>query len=150
MPSDDLRERLRAIGAFREELETPGFDAGAWHRSERLGEVLTLPWFELSDRGQAFVRTLAGIMRPGFDWPAWAQTPRARALHDDRAVLDGASAEELAMLATALIREDRFNEGALGDDFASGLMAAIARRAARLADGDGHEPIDTMGRRKPG
>ena len=150
MPSDDLRERLRAIGAFRAELEAPGFDAGAWHRSERLGEMLTLPWFELSDRGAAFVRALAGIMLPGFDWPAWAQTPGARALHADRSILASASAEELAMLATALIRQDRFNEGSLGDDFASGLMAAIARRAAHLADGGMGRPQEAADSCKPG
>ena len=41
---------------------------------------------------------------------------------------------EVAMLLTALIREDRFNEGALGDSFESGIMTAIARRAKELAD----------------
>ena len=38
------------------------------------------------------------------------------------------------MLLTALIREDRFNEGALGDSFESGIMTAIARRAKELAE----------------
>ena len=44
--------------------------------------------------------------------------------------------DELAMLLTALIREDRFNEGALGDSFESGIMTAIARRAKELAGPD--------------
>ena len=133
---DDQRERLRAIGAFRAELESPHFVAGAWHRSERRGTAWTMPWYELSPRAAAFVGVLSGIMLRGFDWPAWTQTPEAKAIHGDRSVLAGASPDDLARLATALIREDRFNEGALGDDFASGLMAAIARRAETLAAAD--------------
>ena len=60
----------------------------------------------------------------------------AIALHGDRAVLAEATPEQLAMLLTALIREDRFNEGALGDSFESGIMTAIARRAKELVDLD--------------
>jgi hypothetical protein len=48
--------------------------------------------------------------------------------------LAGATPDQLSRLATALLRQDRFSEGSLGADFASGLMAAIARRAAVLAE----------------
>jgi hypothetical protein len=44
--------------------------------------------------------------------------------------------DQLAKLLTALIRENRFNEGALGDSFESGIMTAIARRAKELAGPD--------------
>ena len=134
------RAALRAIGAFAEELEAPGFEAGQWHPSEPTREdpsVHTMPWYELSPRAEAFVRSLASIMVV-FDWPTWAATDEAQALHDDRVVLAAASPEQLSRLVTAVVREDRFNEGALGDSFDSGLMAAIARRAAALAgDADG-------------
>lgn len=132
-------DRLRAIGLFRVELESPGFDAGRWHPSERRGDdpgVWTMPWYELSSRAEAFVAALAGIMIVGFDWPTWAGTPEAQALHDDRNVLAAATPDQLARLATALIRQDRFNEGALGASFESGLMAAVARRADELAGDD--------------
>ncbi len=69
-----------------------------------------------------------------FDWPTWARTPEAQALHDDRPTLAAATPGQLKKLVTAVVREDRFNEGALGGSFESGLMAAIARRAAALAD----------------
>lgn len=134
----DLGARLRAIGAFVGELETPEFVAGAWHPSERRRngddkDVWTLPWFELSERGLAFVRALGGIMET-FDWPTWAATPAAQALYHDREALASASIEDLRRIATAVLRSDRFNEGQLSDAFDSGLMAAIARRAAALAE----------------
>lgn len=135
-PIDDtaLRERLRAIGAFAGELATPGFEAGRWHPSEPTRDdptVWSMPWYELSPQALAFVRSLAAIIVV-FDWPTWARTEEAQALHDDRAALASATPDQLARLATAVIREDRFNEGALGDSFDSGLMGAIARRAAAL------------------
>ncbi len=133
-----LRDRLRAIGAFVEELEAPGFDAGHWHPSEifrREGdtEVWSMPWYELSDRATAFVRSLAGIMVT-FDWPTWARTDEAQILLRDRDALAEATPDQLAKFVTVVVREDRFSEGALGDSFESGLMAAIARRAAVLAE----------------
>lgn len=133
---DDLGERLRAIGAFADRLEAPGFVAGAWHPMEPSRDdpaVSTMPWYELSDPARAFVGALGGIIEP-FDWPAWVGTPEAQALYRDRSALASATPEQLSKLATAIIRSDRFNEGALGEAFDSGVMAAIARRAAVLAD----------------
>jgi hypothetical protein len=130
-----LRARLRAIGAFAQELDAPGFEAGHWHPSEPTREdpsVSTMGWYELSPRAEAFVRSLGPFMVV-FDWPAWAATDEAQALHGDRAVLAAATSDQLSRLVTAVVREDRFNEGALGDSFDSGLMAAIARHAAALA-----------------
>ena len=130
-----MRGRLRAIGAFADELETPAFAAGRWHPMEPTREdpaVSTMPWYELSDRAEAFTRALGGIIEP-FDWPTWLPTPEAQALYRDRAVLAAATPEQLSRLATAIVRSDRFNEGALGEAFDAGVMAAIARRAAVLA-----------------
>ena len=134
---EQVRGRLRAIGAFAEELEAPGFVSGLWHPSEPTREdpaVSTMPWYELSERAEAFVGALGGIIEP-FDWPAWLPTPEAQALYRDRAVLAAATPEQLSKLATAIVRSDRFSEGALGEAFDGGVMAAIARRAAALADG---------------
>jgi uncharacterized protein DUF6508 len=146
-PQADLRARLEAIGAFADELEAADFDAGTWHDSERAepadiaereveheGEVWTMPWFELSERAEAFVRTAAGNgwVQP-FDWMAWVQTDEARALRDDRASLARATPDQLQRLLTAVIRAERFSEGSLEWAFDSGLMATIARRATTLA-----------------
>lgn len=132
----DLRERLAAIGAFRAELESPGFDAGRWHASHPTvddPDVWTMPWFELSDRAEAFVAALAGIMISDFDWPSWMGMPEGQALSSDHAAVAAADPTQLAKLATAVIRSDRFNEGAIASCFESGLMTAIAERAEALA-----------------
>ncbi|MEX1170969.1 MAG: DUF6508 domain-containing protein [Chloroflexota bacterium] len=134
---EGLRVRLRISGAFADELGAPGFVAGRWHRSEPARHdpgVWTMPWFELSDRAEAFVRALGGILEP-FEWTAWLPTPEAQALYHDREVLAAATPEQLSKLATAIIRSDRFTEGALGEAFDVGVMAAIARRAGTWSAG---------------
>ena len=129
--------RVDALAAVLPMLETPDFEAGRWHDSVHGADgTWSMPWYELSDAAQAYVRAVgeSGLMLTGFDWPSWAKTSDAKTLHADRDVLARATPDELAMLLTALIREDRFNEGALGDSFESGIMTAIARRAKVLAD----------------
>lgn len=133
----DLRSRLRGLAAFADELESPGFDAGHWHDSEPTAadpDVITMPWYELSERALAFVRAIGanGWVEP-FDWMAWAETAEGKALRDDRDALAQASPDQLQRLLTTLVRADRFSEGTLGWAFESGLMAAIARRAEKLA-----------------
>ena len=133
---EQARDRLRAIGRFADELASPAFVAGHWHPMAPTREdpaVSTMPWYELSEHAEAFVRVLGGIIEP-FDWPAWLPTPEAQGLYRDRAVLAAATPEQLSKLATAIVRSDRFTEGALGEAFDAGVMAAIARRASTLAD----------------
>jgi hypothetical protein len=128
-----MGDPLATLGAFVAELEAPDFDAGVWHDSERTGDTMTMPWFELSPRGAAFVAALAGIMIKGFDWMTWAVTPEAKGFKDDHRAIDSATTEQLARLATALVRQDRFSEGAHAEMFENGMMLAVARRAAALA-----------------
>ena len=135
--TDGLEERLRHLGAFADELEAPGFELGHWHDSAPSPgdpSVWTMPWYELSPRGDAVFRALGSIVVV-FDWPTWAQTDEARSLRDDRAVLAAATPEQLQHLVTWLVRAERFSDGGLESAFESGLLAAIARRAATLADG---------------
>ena len=136
-PEPEGRYRLEVLAATLPVLEAPDFVAGHWHDSYQQADgSWTMPWYELSPAAEAVHRAVgeAGMILTGFDWPTWAKTPDAQALHADRTVLARATADELAMLLTALIREDRFNEGALGDTFESGIMTAIARRAKALAE----------------
>ena len=139
MPPPDLRARLEMIAAFADELAAPDFDAGHWHPSERTategGEVWTMPWFERSERADAFVRAAAGNgwIQP-FDWMAWIETEEGKALRDDRDALARATPDQIQRLLTAIIRADRFDEGSVEWAFDTGLMAAIARRAKVLAD----------------
>ena len=132
----DERAHLQAIGAFVDELETPGFVAGTWFGGERHGDVITMPWFELGDRASAFVAALTGIMIVGFDWMTWVGTPEAQMFGRDHATIATATPEQLAHLATAIVRQARFTEGSHDEAFESGLMLAVARRARALAADD--------------
>lgn len=102
-----------------------------------------MPWFEMSQRADAFVRTAAGNgwVEP-FDWMAWVRTNEAKALRDDRAVLAKASPDQLQRLLTAIIRAERFSDGSLEWAFETGLMAAIARRAQSLIEDSSAIPED--------
>ena len=73
-----------------------------------------------------------GWVRPDFDWPAWAQTPEAQRLRDDREALEQATVLELARLLTVVIRSERFGEGAVAEAIESGLVAAVLRRIEQL------------------
>lgn len=81
-----------------------------------------------------------GWVIPQFDWSEWGRTPEATDLLKDPnepspgAKLSEATPEQLAKLITAVIRADRFCEGYLQDEFESGLLLAIVRRSAVLAD----------------
>ena len=133
----DERERLSALAAFVPVLEADDFVPGAWHKSEQRDDgVWTMPWYELGETSLAFLKAVGagGWLMPGFDWPTWAKTPEAQALRFDPEALAKATPDQLSKLLTALVREDRFNEGALGDTFEAGVMLAIAKRAAVLAD----------------
>ncbi len=136
-PEPERQYRIERLAAALPIVEAADFEAGSWHDSERQADgVWTMPWYELSPAAESYLRAVgeSGLMLTGFDWPSWAKTPEAKALHGDREVLARATPDELAMLLTALIREDRFNEGALGDSFESGIMTAIAHRAKELAE----------------
>ena len=136
-PMADLHSRLQGLAAFVAELEAPDFDAGHWHPMAPTRDdpdVSTMPWYELSDRADAFLAAVRGNGWVGpFDWMAWAQTAEGTALREDRDALAKATPDQLQRLLTTLVRADRFNEGTLEWAFESGLMAAIARRAATLA-----------------
>ena len=94
-----------------------------------------MPWFEYSRQSDEFRAVVgqSGLLQVGFAWPDWAGTPEAIALRTDREALQHATPDQLGKLLTMLIREDRFNVGALAESFESGLIAALARRAATLS-----------------
>ena len=62
------------------------------------------------------------ILYPGFDWSRWKNSPEAIRLHNDPAVLEQATIEQLRWLLTVLSRQDRFCEGTLDNAFKSGLL----------------------------
>ena len=132
----ELRASLRLLADTLPMLESPDFTPGVWHDSWRRPDgVIVMPWFEPSPQADEF-RAAVGqsrLLQMGFAWPDWSGTPEAIALRTDRGALERAAPDQLGKLLTMLIREDRFNEGALAESFESGLIAAVARRVLVLA-----------------
>lgn len=132
-----LLERLQALAAFLPLFEEPGFKFGSWAEPPSFkSDVILMPQYERGEVAQEFVQmayTMDWVIL-GFDWPIWIGTEEAIHLRDDAQTLAAATPEQLARLLTAVIRRDRFVEGGLGSVYDSGLLTAITRRAAVLAE----------------
>ncbi|MBN9546990.1 MAG: hypothetical protein J0I19_16110 [Alphaproteobacteria bacterium] len=88
----------------------------------------------LTQAALEFVEMLydAGWVLEDFDWVQWVETVEGRTLHSDVGAVAAATEPQIAMLLTALVRRDRFADGVVAEAFRTGLMAAIAARAAAL------------------
>lgn len=126
-------ERLAALASFLPSFTEPGLTFGGWAGGTEQAGVIAMPWFEPSGEADRFVKVAYdyGFVRD-FDWMEWRQTDEAIALRDDPSALSTASEGDLAMLITALVRSDRFCEGALEAAFDSGLLTRIVERARQL------------------
>lgn len=130
-------EALRALGAFADELATPGLEFGAWEGGDRSADgSISMPYVTYGERADAFRRVAAGggFVTPLADWTNWSRTPEWLAFRADPSLIATATPEQLAKLLTTFIRGDRFNEGAFLGAFESGHLLAIARRARALAE----------------
>lgn len=127
--------RLGRLAAHRSEFEA-GFDFGTWRGgSANADGVIQMPWFDFSPEATAFLDDVRGSgWIEAFDWPAWVAMPEGRALTRDPDAIARASAEDLSRILTALIRGDRFSEGALAHAYESGVLLAVVRRAAVLLE----------------
>jgi len=137
-------EKIAELAAMADEIEAAGADAGHWVEPPATGTgVERLPHV---DYGAVATRLCEAAyrnewVRCDFDWMAWAQTDRARALMEDPTALAEATPDELSRLLTVCVRSDRFCEGALLGHFKSGLIGRIARRAAAINEPRGaHDP----------
>lgn len=130
-------ERLVALSAFLPVFQAPGFEFGRWGGGEKQDDgITTMPHFSASHEVIAFVDMAyeLGWVIEDFDWPGWGETPEAQRLREDPAAVAKANPEQLARLLTALIRVDRFVEGALASAFDSGLLTRITERASQLLE----------------
>jgi Family of unknown function (DUF6508) len=136
-------ESLRGLAAFLPRFEAPGFEFGHWVSPRPPGGgSIVLGYYAVGATGSEFVEAAyaLGLVQTGFDWGAWTASSEARALLGDPSAVSNATPQQLVKLLTALLRQDRFVEGALGHAYESGLLTAILRRASALGDGDGGRP----------
>jgi hypothetical protein len=134
-------ENISELAAFLPLLENPGFKAGDIVVDDSAGaKISQWPYAAYDPIVKTFIDAAYqnNWVAQNFDWPKWAQSQRARRLHDDENALERATADELSHLLTVLIRQERFSEGSLLEAFKSGLVLRIVRRAKVLA---GSEPI---------
>jgi hypothetical protein len=126
---------LAALGPWADRLAAMP-SAGSWDPGDNgAGGIRHLPWFEPSEELLQFLRSAgaAGFVRP-VDWMAWAGTPRGLELQRDPAAVATADPDELVLLMTTIVRGDRFSEGTIDDAFERGILEAVCRRAANLAE----------------
>ena len=131
-----LAERLRGLARYATIVASPGFTFGHWvEPTPNEDGVIQMPWYEYSVAAEAFVTEAYGLAWVvDFDWMKWAASPKGKRLLADPALVARASAADLARLLTVLIRGDRFSEGELAGAYESGMLGAILRRAAELAE----------------
>ncbi len=139
-----LREQLEALARFLPIFTAPGFEFGQMVEARPLGpNEWTMPHYSRSPRAMEFVQAANkyGWVR-SFDWAEWSGTPEGRHLRTHSPALEQATPNEIAKVLTALIRWDRFCEGALADAFGSGLVTRIVRRAEALRMALPSEPLE--------
>ncbi len=127
-----MTEDLAPLGRMVPRLESGDFNFGEWEGGEtRADGAITMPFYSLSPQGLEVVRAMP--IRMDFDWPTWKDTPEAIGLARDHATVASATAEQLVMMSTLIVRQNRFVDGLLAGAFESGLLLALARRARVLA-----------------
>ena len=125
------------LARYLRPLEDSEFKAGNWEGSKETEPgVLTFPCVTYSDLVGEFVQSAYddGWVMTDFDWPKWIASKEAKTLGKGGVSLKRATPQQLARMLTAIIRQDRFMEGALLGAFKSELILGIVRRAAALAD----------------
>lgn len=132
-----LADRLGALTDLLPEMERPGASWGEWSPTRRQPDgTLVMPWFDDSPlAGDFHTRAYrAGWVQRDFAWSVWDQGWDRLNGPDRDAFIAAAEPRTLANIITALVRSERFNEGALAGAFTSGVLTLIVRRMRALLD----------------
>lgn len=125
-------EGLSTLAAFADRLDEPW---GEWKGGDTLDEdAISLPWFDPGPLVQDFVAAAYdhGLV-VSFDWPDWMATGGRDLVFAAPDAMETFTLADVQRVATAIIRGDRVNEGALAEAFGDGRMPALIRRLAVLA-----------------
>lgn len=128
---------LSALAAFASRLNKPGASFGKMTSTtdaERDGEVAAWPYWDSSPLAEEFIEMAydAGWVHGNFDWSKWASTNEGQTYLTDPSSIATATSHQLQKIITALLRSEKFCEGSVLQAFESGLIPAIASRAANL------------------
>ena len=135
-----LKDRLDALAEFVPRFESPDFQFGQMEVKPGI-----MPSYSFSDDALRFIRVCTDMkwVQP-FDWGEWMESSEAVQLRDEPGALEDATPEQLELLLTVLIRQERFVDGALESAFESGLLVRILKRAAALAKDTALEREDDL------
>jgi hypothetical protein len=131
---DSVEARLKQLAAFAPAFRDPATVFGKWHGATGKGtpaEPMTMPWFEMSEVAARFCDVVNdfSLNLDGFDWPRWVKSREGRQLTTNLSAVAAADGVQLAKLALALVRQDRFVEGALAKAYEDKVLLAIVERA---------------------
>ena len=126
---------LRDTASFVHMFSDPGFQFAFWHLSLTHGQGMIAKCV-LSKEAEKFALYGAYTSNwlPAFDWLEWLDSGEALDFYEDSNRITTATAEQLAKLLIAYIRNDRFNAGVLYVAFESGILTAIVQRAQALIE----------------
>ena len=127
-------EQIRALADFWPVFANPKFVYETQDKVKEKKGMVTMPSSSLSSEAKAFNKMIyqEEWILDGFDWPEWAKTDEFKDLFSKPEALAKASADQLAMLLTALSRKERFCEGTMASACSDGLLARITHRAGVL------------------
>lgn len=131
------KERLEKLTIFLPSFTSPGFVFAKWLKHEQKeANVHAMPYLDYAPLVDEFIQACYdfGWVKPGFDWPSWANTSEAANLRDNPAILASATMGQLENLLCTLIRQERFVDGALFSAYDSGLINAILLRIQSLLE----------------
>lgn len=130
-----LRQRLTALAAFEPIISAPDFRAATYIPSRPDGDIIVLGHYvhEEGTIGFSDMAYAYGWVRMVY-WMEWSDTPRGKALLEDRGALATANEDDLAAILTTCIRADRSCDGALDTVFENGLILRVVIRARELLE----------------
>ena len=130
------RDAVDALASYFPIFSDPDFSCGEWIDSKfENRDTLTLGYFRLSPIAKKFYEVLYtfGWVRLDFNWSELGLSAEGKALLNNHKMIGVANLATLSNLLTVCIRADRFSEGRLENDFRSGLIASICKRALTLS-----------------
>lgn len=127
------KESIEALRTINARIQDYVGEWGKVHDNERTESgTLIMPWVEQYPLIQDFVAFMYGndLVIP-FDWSHWQEGRDWYALNDD-SKYDKLDVETALKLLTAIVRNDRFNEGALIRAFECGDFPRIINKLLTL------------------
>lgn len=125
----EMQDRLRGA-------ETSGFSVV--QGSEPVGGVQLIPWHKYGAVAEQLLRIFdedwAPLISRRFDLDLWMYTPEGAYLMGGVWGSAGPNEQQIATAICCILRQQKFNDGALQGYFQSGLLYKMARRAGEIYD----------------